>query len=663
MKNFYKLILSCLLLMAATAANAQNVSLAIEPSTSFCGGTGSPGDPYLICTPEQLDSVRYYLDKHFQLVKDIDLSGYPEVDPNNEGWKPIGDNSTDDATSRFTGTFDGAGFKVKNLTISGMVLMSELIEEDDEDDWWDYWWDSENAINNVGLFGCTEEATIQNLGIENCSIVGGYKTGGLVGYNLSSTIHNCYSTGSVLGISGVGGLVGTIKNATITHCYSTCTVSCIEGETGNVGGLVGANENSSIINSFASGSVWGQMYVGGLSGSSFGDTEICRIENCYATGNVFGERAVGGLTGYVSNSIILNCYASGQVTGGEYAHLGIGGLLGWITSSSVKNCVAANPSVIIDNDDPYGNRIVGKEESYYGATVFTNNYANEDMIVKNTNGNLPVTPGSDLSGINKSMATFKTFAFYNTGTHWLDNVPWNMDDDINPAKIWRICDTKTLPFFQWQEGIVCDENLSAYGLLFDVETEKFYLNISGGITVGTNPVYTGQSASWSWNSATKTLTLKSFTWKTTAAVALTIINGNIIIKQTGSNIFKSSYNGTFATMGVYVVEYSLILSGGGQLHGEAGTSVATSNGIYIESGDFTLNKGRVSAQGETQAIFSNGSFILPNAYSYLTNTIPSPQSGQPNYYTQNGSGMPFVNSNIYKYVKITTMVAEECVCK
>ncbi|MEJ2705274.1 MAG: hypothetical protein P8Z79_22770, partial [Sedimentisphaerales bacterium] len=44
----------------------------------FGGGTGTPDDPYLIYTAEQLNAIgadSQNMDKHFKLMADIDLSG------------------------------------------------------------------------------------------------------------------------------------------------------------------------------------------------------------------------------------------------------------------------------------------------------------------------------------------------------------------------------------------------------------------------------------------------------------------------------------------------------------------------------------------------------------------------------------------------------------
>ena len=56
------------------------------------------------------------------------------------------------------------------------------------------------------------------------------------------------------------------------------------------------------------------------------------------------------------------------------------------------------------------------------------------------------------------MSTLKSFNFYNTNSNWYNNIPWNISATQDPSKIWKICDTQTLPFFQWQ-GIMCGKNL------------------------------------------------------------------------------------------------------------------------------------------------------------------------------------------------------------
>ena len=70
---------------------------------TYCGGTGSPGDPYLICTLEHLDQVRYNLDADFRMVNDIDASETSSWN-DGDGFVPIGTDG-----ELFAGYFDGNG--------------------------------------------------------------------------------------------------------------------------------------------------------------------------------------------------------------------------------------------------------------------------------------------------------------------------------------------------------------------------------------------------------------------------------------------------------------------------------------------------------------------------------------------------------------------------
>lgn len=107
---------------------------------------------------------------------------------------------------------------------------------------------------NIGLFGYTNGATIENIGLENCDITGQHFVGGLMGFIFNgSVISNSYVTGSVSG-----------------EWY--------------VGGLVGINKESDIRNSYVTGSVSGRANVGGLVGLN--ETETSYISTCYSTGDV-----------------------------------------------------------------------------------------------------------------------------------------------------------------------------------------------------------------------------------------------------------------------------------------------------------------------------------------------------------------------------------------
>jgi trimeric autotransporter adhesin len=213
------------------------------------------------------------------------------------GFTPVGNSATDTSATQFTGTFDGLGHTISNLTINLPTT------------------------DFVGLFGVVAQgATVRNVGLVGGSVIGGNYVGGLAGGN-DGTVSNSYATGSVSGGNYVGGLLGdTFVEGTVNNSYATGSVS----GTQNIGGLVGFLAGA-VTNSYASGSVSGNEDVGGLVGAVSG--VMASVSNSYATGSVSGNQIVGGLAGE-NDGTVSNSYATGSVSGsGGGANL-VGGLIG-----------------------------------------------------------------------------------------------------------------------------------------------------------------------------------------------------------------------------------------------------------------------------------------------------------------------------------------------
>ncbi|MFA5251020.1 MAG: GLUG motif-containing protein [Phycisphaerae bacterium] len=274
----------------------------------YSGGSGTAGNPYKIATKTNLlalaaDTGDY--NKCFILTADINMTGQvfskaiiaPDTDPD-----------ISFMGTYFTGTFDGNGHKITNFTIK-------------------------DSVNNsfIGLFGYILGGSVKNLGIENCSVSGYYYVGCLAGYNSDGNIINCYSTGSVSGVSNsfsVGGLVGE-SWGTISDCYAAGSVSGASGSF-YVGGLAGQS-NSDVSRCYTVSSVAADDRAGGLVGYNGGN-----ITNCYSAGLVSspsGSACIGGLVAYNSSGIISKCYSMGLVSDTYFA----GGLVGVSDGGSVVN--------------------------------------------------------------------------------------------------------------------------------------------------------------------------------------------------------------------------------------------------------------------------------------------------------------------------------------
>lgn len=228
----------------------------------FDGGNGTAGSPYQISRLDQLQAMQDYPDSHFILMDDIDASSTSSGD----GFDPVGDQATP-----FTGSFDGNGFIISDLSIN------------------------RSTEQYVGLFGYTADgSTLQNIRLEDVNITGGTEVGALAGSN-NGDILNSYTTGTVNGSDDVGGLAGR-NNGTIGESFSSANTT---GTNDNVGGLAG-NNSSTIINAYALGSVTGNENVGGLIGTNAGSGSVSLS---YAAGMVTGAVSPGGVVGLNSGTV------------------------------------------------------------------------------------------------------------------------------------------------------------------------------------------------------------------------------------------------------------------------------------------------------------------------------------------------------------------------
>jgi hypothetical protein len=284
-------------------------------------GSGSQGDPYLICTADDFNRIGLFpreWDKHFRLDADIDMSGLDGKD-GRPAFKVIGTSS-----APFTGVFDGNGHKISHLTITGQ----------------DY----------LGLFGRLG-GKVKDLGVIDVNIVGsGSFVGGLVGFS-GGSVTQCFSAGIVTGGSYVGGLVGE-NNGTIANCHATGNVS--GGD--HVGGLAGLTSGRINECSFE-GSVSGNNEVGGLAGEKH-----ATVAGCFVIAQVRGSTQVGGLIGWVCCGTTEDCYAMGTVRGSGF----VGGLVGDSVSDALQLPIIAtsySTSAVI------GDKYVGGLVGYGGATA------------------------------------------------------------------------------------------------------------------------------------------------------------------------------------------------------------------------------------------------------------------------------------------------------
>ncbi|MBC8385136.1 MAG: hypothetical protein H8E57_06420, partial [Candidatus Cloacimonetes bacterium] len=266
---------------------------------TYSGGSGIPGDEYEIANLDDLEELSLTSGDwgaDFIQTTNINASATSGWD-GGAGFSPIGNGST-----KFTGSYNGDGFIISDITMN------------------------RPSSNYQSVFGYTNGAVIQNLGLVDCSITAAGATGALSGYSSNGSVADCYSTGSITGnYMNIGGLIGgLLSGTTINDCYSTCTI--IAPDEGRVGGLIGYC-NGPVEDCYSTGSVTGLAGVGGLVGLHYGI-----ITKCYSTSNVSGNSS-GGLVGINNGGTVNNCYSRGNVSGTT----DVGGFTG-VNSGTVDKC-------------------------------------------------------------------------------------------------------------------------------------------------------------------------------------------------------------------------------------------------------------------------------------------------------------------------------------
>jgi len=131
--------------------------------------------------------------------------------------------------------------------------------------------------NTGGLAGYTENATLSNCYSTGSVTGSSFYTGGLVGNAVLSSISNCFSSSAVSGNSYVGGLVGYLySNSNISNSYSFGSVTG-----SNSGGLVGYNSTSTVTLSYWDTQTSGQAASAGGDGRTTDEMTYPFAANTY----------------------------------------------------------------------------------------------------------------------------------------------------------------------------------------------------------------------------------------------------------------------------------------------------------------------------------------------------------------------------------------------
>ena len=256
------------------------------PTSAITGG-GTEENPFVIDDKDALGKIgiETSLNGYFVLTDDVVLDSE---------WTPIGD-----STRRFTGTFDGNGKSISDLTVN-------------------------SAGDYHGMFGAIGPGgEIKNLILINSTISGASYIGSVTGLNYG-TVESCCMIGTIVSstLNETGGIVG-LNYGIVKNCYTSGSVS---SNTNRVGGVVGTNDYQNpnagqVINCYSTCAVSGPTNgnnnpTGGIVGENKGNNANTKIQNCVAlneeisgAGNSIG-RVVGANS---NNGTLINNYGKSDM--------------------------------------------------------------------------------------------------------------------------------------------------------------------------------------------------------------------------------------------------------------------------------------------------------------------------------------------------------------
>jgi len=330
-----------------------------------------------------------------QLAANIDLA--------NEAWTPIGPNA--DAANKFSGTFDGKGYKISNLKVEQGA-----------------------AYHAAGLFGALN-GTLKNLTIENATI-SSLSSGSATDNGTAVVAGSIYNKGTIENVhvinatvSGnryVGGIsgytYGSVVNCSVTDVTITATPDNLSGSYDNgdkVGGIAGyfASENVYSVsgNTVTNLTLKGYRDLGAVVGCAAGAQFV--KENVVNGATITGDQETGfyGAKDFNANAIV------GRITKGTLDNSN--------TFSNVDIITGKQPSIINNDTQALRNAINAAQAN---DIIYVSGTFNVDYVITIDNKQISIvgmgatkfvkTGGSHLFNVaNGSQVTFQNLTLDGAG--------------------------------------------------------------------------------------------------------------------------------------------------------------------------------------------------------------------------------------------------------
>jgi hypothetical protein len=367
-------------------------------------GAGTVGDPYQISTCAGLQAINSNLTAHYKLVDYIDCTGFGGTD----GFMPIADYNN---SQFFTGTLDGNGFTISNLSIN------------------------RPAMDYVGIFSAATSGSFTDIVIYQMQIVGHNYVGGLLGYGNGVVLRNVeISDATLTGSRSIAAVASVLNNSTATDIQVIDVSASGYDELGTVNevaGFAASVTSSEIARVKVTGSVVGNAASGNsnkIAGFA-AYVDDTHIDDSYTNVHVVGGSAASGFVGQSTDSIITRVYARGLVEGSFYG----GGLIGRMYGGTLQHSF----SVAEVQVGAYFGSVVGETIDIYPGTL-TNVYYDQS-----TSGGAPCVGIDEISAVCTAIDGGTDPGYFKGSSASAPLDTWNFT-----SKIWRTA-TDDYPELRW----------------------------------------------------------------------------------------------------------------------------------------------------------------------------------------------------------------------
>ncbi len=361
-----------------TLSTARNVAVLAKKTVVVVDkGSGTEEDPYVITTVEDLEQIgqghyavtdsEWNMDNYYVLGNDIDLT--EKYGEGKLSWPVLG---ADAQGSRFTGHFDGQGFKIiglyigieseahnyralfaaseKGSVVKNIIFVNPVVNGVDITD--------NTSTHATGVVIAYSKSKLENIQVVNGDVRSGSRVGGLVGRIYEEgDMTNIYVNAVVRGDNRVGGIAGVVDVADATPAAITWRnivfVGEVYGGSDYTGGFSGYVRGLDLANAFMTGYVEGAKNVGGIIGMfqkrGGNNNVIAKVDKVVVkatvvntsidtrTGLVIGQKSVSGITTENEHLLVLGTvhHVEGSQVQGDGHETNVHGVL--ITAEQAKS--------------------------------------------------------------------------------------------------------------------------------------------------------------------------------------------------------------------------------------------------------------------------------------------------------------------------------------